>query len=278
MRYFASFCAVATCLLIHACIDDLSCYRDMIIGTWVEQTHDGQVPETNLRAVHVYDRPSGPYSGRRAIQCMVEVGDGDRKIEKFDLDFDINCKIITTTGMLIGGLFFRDEEVMRFTDSTLRVKVITELVNGHSVDPVKEITYKKMSANNPNAKTIQDTWEVVERSDPSMPPFQIKFLANDSYLFFFKNEDNQWEEKSDEAGKYFVFDAFLMTSFFNNSIFGAVDKNDVACWDMLFTHREKEGDKEEELVMSWSAVVVENGQRKEKSFLFAPVVVPADEP
>jgi len=234
----------------------------MIIGTWVEQTFDGQVPETKLRGVHVFSRPSGPYSGRRSIRCLVEEADGNTKIDNFDLDFDISCKTITTTGTFKGRLISTSEEVMRFTDSVLRVKVIEG----------EEITYKKVSANNANAKTIQILWEMVGSSDPSIPPFQIRFETDGSYLFMFKNEEQEWEVKSDEAGKYFVFDAFLMTSFFDNPIFGAVDKNDVACWDLLFTQ------KEEELVMSWIAVVVENGQRKEKSFLFAPVVIPVEEP
>jgi len=203
---------------------------------------------------------------------MMEEVYGNRKIDNFDLDFDISCKVITTTGMFQGRPFHRDEEVIRFTDSLLRVKVIGESDHGNSVFPVKEITYKKVSANNANAQTIQDLWEMIESSDPSIPPFQIRFQAGGTYLFFQRNEEQEWESKSDEEGKYFVFDAFIMTSFFNNPIFGVADKNDVACWDLLFTQ------EEEELVMKWSAVVIENGQRREKSFLFTPVVIPAEEP
>ena len=270
MRHPTSLCIVATCLLLSACINDYSCYRDMVIGTWVEQTYDGQVPETRLRGIHVFSRPS-TYNNVRSIQrMMVE----DR------LGFDISCKMISTFGSMQGVSYYLEEEILRFTDTTLRVKVVQEIVGGAIAVPVaKEIVYKKVSAANPNAKTIQNLWEVVQCSDPSVPPFQIKFDANGSYSFFLKDEQDQWVEKGDESGKYNVYDSFIATSFFNNPIFGVAETNDVACWDILFTQEEEKGEKGEEgkkkkVEMSWRAVVVENGARREKSFLFTSVVLP----
>ncbi|MDR2586389.1 MAG: hypothetical protein LBC84_09295, partial [Prevotellaceae bacterium] len=52
---FSLTIGIAGILLWSACSKDLSCYRDMIIGTWVEQAFDGQTLEANDRSVHIFD-------------------------------------------------------------------------------------------------------------------------------------------------------------------------------------------------------------------------------
>jgi len=232
----------------------------MIIGTWVEQTFDSQTPETNLRTVHTFN-----HLEQRAIKCMGQGDDGSRIISDIGFQYTVTCKIISSEGYYSeGGVtkhLYREEQVLRFNDTTLRVKVILEIVNGNTIEPlVNEITYKKVSPANIHAKTIQNTWEMFQSSDTAITPFQITFQDDGTYIILFKNDEEVWEEKSDEAGMYYVFDTFLMTSFFNNPLFGTPEQKDVACWDISFS-----GEGEE---MQWNAVVSENGMRIEKRFAF----------
>ena len=62
-----------------------------------------------------------------------------------------------------------------------------------------------------------------------------------------------------------------MTSFLNNPIFGTPGQNDVACWDLFFTQEEEDEEEEAKVVMSWNAIVSENGVRTEKRFVFTTV-------
>ena len=285
MRYFLSFCTVIALVLLSACMKDISCYRDMIIGTWVEQTFDGQEPETNLRSVHTFDRSNA--------HTIKRVTSDNQAIASFNLAYLVTCKMIETMGVFSDGVvdtkLYRSEEVLRFTDSTLRIRVVEESVNEAITTPIaQEITFKKVSKTNQNATTIQQLWEMTQSSDPTVPPFRIKFNKDGAYTLFLKSDNESEEEeggedqeiwiaKSDENGTYGVYDSFLMTSFFNNSLFGADQKNGVACWNLSITstttEEEIDGKKVEnvEYAMSWNAVVFANGQRKEKSFAFMAI-------
>jgi len=249
MRHILSF-ALSTFLLLNGCTKDISCYRDMIIGSWVEQTYDGQIPETNVRGVHTFVRPDS-----RVVRRLYCEGADHWKINNTEFNYLITCKIISSAGVVTAGgkgvYLYREEEVMRFTDSILRVKVIQEFIDNNPTTPsIQETTYKKVSSANNNAKTIQKLWEMTERSDSTMPVFQILFQANGSYTVFLKNEEEEWEEQDDKAGKYEVYDAFLMTT-------------SLHCWDILFAEK---GER-----MEWYGVVSENGLRKEKSLSFKAV-------
>jgi len=250
MRYFLSFCTVTAFLLLNACSKDISCYRDMIIGSWVEQTFDGQIPETNVRGVHTFIRPDS-----RVVRRLSKEGADHWKIENIEFHYLITCKIISSGGVVTEGgkgvYLYREEEVMRFTDSILRVKVIQELIdNNPSTPSIQETTYKKVSSANNNAKTIQKLWEMTESSDSTMPALQILFKTDGSYTIFVKNDKEEWEEQSNKAGKYEVYDAFLMTTSFH-------------CWDILFDEKGEQ--------MEWNGVVSENGQRSEKRLSFKAV-------
>ena len=269
MRTSLTFLAAATLLLWNSCAKDLSCYRDMIVGTWVEQTFDGQIPETNQRGVHIFN-----YSGQHTIKQMVLPQNGVKVIGNFEMQYLITCKIITSSGLFsregIDAVLYTDFEVLHFTDSTLRIRVVEEIFNGQVVTPaVTEITYKKVSAENPNKQTIQQLWELTGCSEPDVPPFQIKFGADGTYaLYLFagdeaSEEGAMWIEKGDEEGLYGVYDSFLMTQFFNNPIFGASDQSDVACWELLFA--------EEDTEMTWQAVAYRGSERITRNFTFTLV-------
>ena len=278
---------------------DISCYRDMIIGTWVEQFIDGQSLETNFRRVHTFDR-----SDQRIIMHTNDLNNGDRELVLVNLTYIVNCEMISTHGIYYEEnhthLFAREEKVLRFTDSTLRVRIIEEGVNGSLMVPSEsEVIYKKVSKENHNASTIQNMWELSLSSDPNIEPFRISFQADGSYLFYLKvkkgnegSEDDtkgvndegdggldeneeRWEIMEDE-GRYVVFDSFLITSFFDNPILGATTKKGVAYWDISFVYKEKDDETgnriNKAISLTWSAVENIEGQLFEKYFLFTVVL------
>ena len=281
---------VATALLLLSnCAKDLSCYRDMIIGVWVEQTFDGQPVETNLQNVHIFDR-----SNSRTIRYIADFDGDSRNIVEASFVYFVDCKIITTIGPYSANNVIvtidREEEVKRFNDTILRVKVVEDRGSNNTFLPdVQEIVYKKTNSKNLNAKAIQNLWEMTHSSDPTVPPFQIRFNSDETYAIFFEKEsegeedeeEGRWEEKVDERGRYTVYDFFLTITFVNNPIFGLPEKNDVACWEIEITEVEGEKDKEKdtakEMTMRWSAVRNINGQLVEKSFLFTSVAPPIEE-
>ena len=250
MRHLLFFCTVGTFLLLNACIEDISCYRDMIIGKWVEQTFDGQEPATHLRGVLIFD---GKEQNCKASRVQSQT-DGSNAILETVMNYVVYCKTLT--------LKESELEIIRFRDSVLHLKVSELVIGDHIVIPnIKEVTYKKVSSENTNAKTIQNLWEMTECNDPTMRlrPFRIRFDASGSYSLFFLNDNSEWEEKSDETGKYSVYDSFLMTSGTSN-------------WDIYFTFVDKEGTdgkekKKEVEKMNWSAI----GHSSQTSFTFAVV-------
>ena len=246
MRHFLSLCTLTTFLILNACMKDISCYRDMILGTWVEQTYDGQKPITNDRGIFTFD-------GKTA-NCHIQ-----RTKTETNVHYNVYCKTLTYEWRYT-------QEILKFTDTLLRLRVNELVIGDNTVIPAaKEIVYKKVSAENTNANTIKHLWEMTQSSDPAVPPFRIKFDTDDSFLLFLKNEEDEWEEKSDQGGKYGVYDTFLTTS-------------TMGCWDLFFTFAEEggkeEGKKEEKEKgkvveqMRWSAILSDHTT---KSFVFSVV-------
>jgi len=269
MRTIRYTCALAALLLWSGCSKDLSCYRDMIIGTWVEQTFDGQVVETKLRSVHLFDR-----MGQHTVTRRADDGDNNWVIADINTAYSVSCKIIATSGLFEEGeqmySFFREEEVLRFTDTTLKVKVLEEVVGGSVVELIqREVLYTKVSKANLHATAIQNLWEMTQSSDSGVAPFRIRFNEDGTYILFLNTEEG-WTEKTDEEGMYRVFDSFLITSFFNNPLFGVRDRGDVACWEITIEEEDAQKSMGEggSVVMRWQAMVNVDGQLKEKRFLF----------
>ncbi|MCL2501704.1 MAG: hypothetical protein FWE99_01070 [Bacteroidales bacterium] len=239
MRIVPYLCLSAAMLLLGSCAKDLSCYRDMIIGSWVEQSFDEQFVMTNLRDVYIFDR-------KNLVQILrIPEQDGrNRTIDTTAVHYEVYCKILS----LFDFSAQQDYEVITFTDSTLRIRMTNNT-----------IAYKKASSENANAKRIQNLWEMTHSSDPLVTPFRILFETNNTYRLF-EYDNGDWEEKPDKAGAYAVFDTFLMTS-------GA------SCWDISFGGEEAE----QYTSMNWQAVVSENGHAIQKTFDFTqPLPVEED--
>ncbi|MCL2738074.1 MAG: hypothetical protein FWE30_01345 [Bacteroidales bacterium] len=228
MRIAPYLCLPVALLLLGSCAKDLSCYRDMIIGSWVEQSFDGQIPATNLRGVYTFDRNETVQILRSPYQ-----DNGDGAIDPVTLAYDVYCKSLS----IYGNAARVEYEILTFTDSTLRLRLEHQI-----------IAYKKVSAENANVKHIQNLWEMTHGSDPSVSPFRILFEADGTYRFF-ERDNEDWEEKTDEAGTYMVFDTFLITS-------------GLSCWDIGFSG------EEEYSSMNWQALVDEDGQTVPKTFVF----------
>ena len=263
---------------------DISCYRDMIIGTWIEQTMDGQKIETNHKSVHVFS-----VLDKKTTIHLVDDGYNTRTISFSDFGYIVNCYLITSSGVYYEGdqmaTHFREEKIVRFNDSLLKVNVLEESGGASLMGLLnREIEYKKVSKANKNAISIQCLWEMTQSNNPSIVPFRIKFQADGSYLFYtqaIKSEEviDEWELFEDE-GKYVVYDSFLITSFFDNPTFGLPQKNDVACWDISFIFKEDDDGKGNMVSlltsMIWSAFENSDGQLVEKYFLFSLIPPPAE--
>ena len=183
MRITPRLCSLAALFLLGSCAKDLSCYRDMIVGYWVEQNFDGQVPVTSLRGVYRFDR-AAIYPDVRIIR-IADNGEGSG-IDSVQCQYDVYCKTLTIDQFDLTREVF---EILKFTDSILRLRSVE-----------REITYKKVSRENVNAERIRGLWEMNRSSDPFVLPFCIRFDANGHY------------QLNDEEGTYFIFDTFLMTS------------------------------------------------------------------
>ncbi|MCL1973525.1 MAG: hypothetical protein FWG54_01750 [Bacteroidetes bacterium] len=215
-----------------SCARDLSCYRDMIVGYWVEQSFDGQDPVTNLRGVYRFER-AAIYPDVSIIR-IVDKGDEGSGIDSVQCQYDVYCKTLTIDPALMTREVF---EILKFSDSTLRLRTAE-----------REITYKKVSRENVNAERIRGLWQMSSSSDPSLLPLRIRFEAGGHCLF------------NDKEGTYLIFDTFLMTS---GASCWEVNFSKTA------TEEEKKEDVY--TTMNWKSIVEENGRTITKTLTFTLV-------
>ena len=260
-----------------SCAKDLSCYRDLIIGTWIEQSVDGVPRSSNFRNVLIVNQTFN----RTSLLYSYDL-DGSWSITTETSDYDISCRDLS---LFQRGSLSEKYEIPRLNDSLLYLQ--PRSVNNDGLEVmVGEIIYKKVDPESPNTKYIQQLWQA--EADETRPAFQILFNSNGTYNLYLEkapepedSEDSEgpslresptivWEEKTDENGKYKVYGPLLQLSFFNNSIWGVPELASVAQWDLRFVVTQVE-DQIHAVEMYWESIVYNDQERSLYSLRLLPV-------
>ena len=257
-----------------SCAKDLSCYRDLIIGTWIEQSIDGNIPSSESRDILIVKQEFN-----RTFLLYDE--DGNRDFSSVSADYDISCRDLT---LFQQGVITGQYEIPRLNDSMLYLHPRSVNTNYETV-MVGEFIYKKVREDDPNAGYIKQLWQA--EADENHPAFRIQFHTNGSYqIYFEKNTEPEpedpegpltpqaplmsWEEKADEDGKYTVYGPLLQLSFFNNNLWGTAERKGATQWDLRFSVT-KEDNKTLVTEMYWETYVYDNDNPSLYSLRLLPV-------
>jgi hypothetical protein len=263
-----------------SCAKDLSCYRDLIIGTWIEQSIDGMPRSGNNRNILTV----GQEFNRTFLLYSYGL-DGSWSIHSESAEYDISCRDLT---LIQQGFLWEKYEIPRLNDSLLYLQ--PRSVNNDGLEVmVGEIIYKKVREDDPNAKYIQQLWQA--QAHETLPAFRVQFNSNGTYSLYLEKvlgpepeepEDTEgpslrktpsvvWEEKTDENGKYKVYGPLLQLTFFNNSLWGVPELESAAQWDLRFVVTQEEGSETQVVEMFWESYVYDNGAPSLYSLRLLPV-------
>ena len=249
-RFALGLLGLLCCL---SCGKDLSCYRDQILGTWVSYAVDGNPLSSEGKYIFSFDQDH-----HYSYVDWEDYDAGDHYITTITSSYDITCKTLTILDEIHGLAKY---EIFRLNDNLLHLR--PQSTGNPAALMVRELIYKKVDPESPNTKYIQQLWQA--EAHDALPAFQIRFNANGSYTLYFEKQPDDpepvpiiWEEKTDEDGKYTVYDHLLQLTFLNNPLWGNPQQKGVVQWDLRFSTVQEEG-KTLVTEMYWETYVYNDG-------------------
>jgi len=219
MKLFTLFLNLLIVLLLFVCCEnDANKYTDLLAGTWVNTKVDDVQVETDAAFVSDF---------REKNVEMYAVGiynDPHNKswVENTDYVYIVeDNKVIINGHDVSGNRFHLIFNIISLNKDVFKYSVERFSIN--DVDYPDNSIYTLEKVNSDLKSRIKGIWH--ETSSNTI----FEFLDNGKYLFYVKDENNNWKLKSDNDGSFFTYGNFLATNY-KNDIYTGVLGNTYMCW------------------------------------------------
>ena len=240
------------CLSIAVAIGTCACESDNdktidasnIVGTWINTHKDGQEVPTDNRFVSMYRNDNTEMYAIR--------GNANHWAEADNYAYAIGGETIAVAGHNTQ----LEYELLELSPSKLVYRVSRLVVGGMNVEDSSVYTLRRASAS--VAPQMLGLWEGHETTDGAQgATHRWQYNADGSYQYFHVQVNGQWQNKADNAGRYFVYGDYFVSNYRNDALSGAAG-NACEAWDVSI-----DGD-----AMRWKAL------RNGKTFSFSLTRVP----
>jgi len=211
--------------------DDDSAFNPAnLAGSWIQTYKDGQEVPTDDRFVSIY-RVNG-------TEMYAIRGSANHWTETEGYDYVVGGRTIAVAGH---GTQL-EYDVLELSGSELIYRVSRLVVGGQDLQDSSIYTLRKASVD--YSARLPGLWEGHETTDGVQgATHRWKYNADGSYQYFHTQVDGQWQNKSDNAGRYFLYGDYFVSNYRNDANSG-VAGNVSEAWNISI-----DGDS-----MSWNAL------------------------
>ena len=206
MKHIKPAClALAVVLGICGCeSDDPTCDPGNLAGTWVHTQKDGHDVPTDDRFVSIY-RADGTetYAIRGGANHWVETG---------GYAYTVGDRTITVTGH---GTQL-EYDVLELSSSKLVYRVSRLAMGGQDREDTSIYTLRKPAAD--YSSQFIGLWEGHEITDGvTGATHRWRYNADGSFQYYHAQAGGQWQNKSDNAGRYFLYGDYFVSNYRNDA-------------------------------------------------------------
>lgn len=203
-------------------------YRNNMIGTWIVDIQDDEKLKER-------DYTVMSFNDLFELQCMGKKTDedGNNVWGKNKLTYNIYCCDFSIYGKYDGLFGFsevsttQEYDFVSVEDSLLTLKVRSYIIDENEYDPgYKTLTMRKIPNNYAKADSLFGIWQFKTKNGQDFSDYRIQFSKNGSFVFYIREENNEWTSPSD-VDKYSKYDDFLALTLFNNPVLAKEGMSDV---------------------------------------------------
>ncbi len=207
MNCFKAAClSIALAASLCACEsdDDRTIDTSNIVGVWVNTHKDGQEVPTDNRFVSVYN-------ANQTEMYAIRGSDNHWK-ETSGYTYTIGGDTIAIAG---NGTQLQ-YDLQELSDSTLEYRVSRLVIGGQDLQDSSVYTMRKASVN--YSTQLIGTWEGHETTDGIQgDTHRWKYNADGTYQYSHAQVNGQWPNKTDNAGRYFLYGDYFVSNYRNDA-------------------------------------------------------------
>lgn len=203
--------------------------QELLRGTWINTHMNDDIVETNNKFVMEYDNETEYYSAGVVIDTVNKKWI-DRKSYDFSLEGD---RIIISGADVKENKTDLEFGIVSITGSELICRVNMFKING--VEQSDSKIYKFKKATGKYNEEITGTWygKATYAGSADTDYHYWNYLPGGTYEYYYRDDPGsaRWIKKTDNAGRYYLYDDFLATTW-TNDIFSGVPGLDFECWEI----------------------------------------------
>ncbi len=169
-------------------------------------------------------------------------------MENSDYTFSVNNDVISIDGKdILGKVYHLELKIISLNDSLLKYSDSKIIIDG--VDYTNPIEYTCKRITKDYSSQFTGVWYGKCTSDNNNDTtyHYWEYFADGTYNYYYHDENNKWIKKTDNEGKYFLYQNLFVSNYSNDINSGIVGKA-FECWQFSIT-----GDK-----MIWTGLRADN--------------------
>ncbi len=244
----------AITLIFSGCNDDEISYNDLVLGLWVNTHVNNQPVLTDATFVTDY---RADQSQLYAVGLVIDE-DNESWIENNAYTYVIDGKTITIEGPdAFGNVFYMEFVILSLDKDTMRYAVEAFNINGEEFPDPNTYTLAKVKTDLSDA--FIGTWYGRCTSPGGPETYHYwDYFADGTFDYYFQDEDENWINKPDNDGEYFLYGNLLASNYSNDLQTGGTGRA-FECWDITIdgNHMAWYGLREKGLVVTFEMNKVE---------------------
>ncbi len=217
----------ALALTLVGCSDEETSFDDLISGIWVNTHVNNQPVLTDAAFVTEY---RADLSQLYAIGLVIDE-DNKSWIENTAYTYVIDGKTITIEGPdTFGDYFFMEFFITSLDNDTMKYVVNTFKINGEEFPDPDTYTLARVKTDLSDA--FVGTWYGRNTTQGEPETYHYwDYFADGTFDYYYQDEDDNWINKPDNDGEYFLYGNLMATNYSNDLQTGGTGRN-YECWNI----------------------------------------------
>lgn len=207
--------------------DDEPTNADLLQGTWVNTMVNEQPVLTDATFIMKFNSDL-----TQLYAAGFQMNENNKSWhENSNYTYSVSSSLINIEGTdVLGNSYKMVFKIISLDQDTLTYSILTFLVNGEAIANTNTYTCKRVT--NDFSTEFTGVWYgrcTTEGSVDSLNHYW-EYFADSTYNYYYQDENSNWIRKSDNEGRYFLYEQLMATNYSNDLLSGGTGLA-YECWN-----------------------------------------------